>query len=144
AYRADTAVDAFRSAAQSLINAIPADTTQTIAPNLARALLLGVAAFGVPGAVPISPIGTDDTSRRLLHAQAASAAEEVGKRLARIAALTSAYNAGTPTSVDTRNYHVARLREVFGQEFRVLPRFTAVDAATLGRAFAASATLQNN
>src|SRR5262249_14037209 len=68
------------------------------------------------------------------------------ERVSRLTALTAAYNAATATATatDTRNYHLARLREVFGQEFRVLPRFTPSNAATLGAAFAASTTLQNN
>src|SRR5262249_12274144 len=69
-----------------------------------------------------------------------------------LAALDTEYTAASAAapgaSPDTyqleRNYHVARLREVFGPEFRVLPRFSAFEADTLGRSFAASTSLQGN
>jgi hypothetical protein len=129
--------------ATALKNAIPTDGS-TIAPGTARSLLLSIAAFGMPGAVPVSPVGSGVGARAALHAQALSVNAEVQDRIDSLTALDAAYDPRAATAVDTRRYHEARMREVFGQEFRVLPRFTPVDPATLGGTFAASTSLQNN
>ena len=139
--RADDAVRVFRAASKALTDALPADETQTIAPDTARSLLLPLAAFLLPGSVPVSPVGVDERARQALHAQAVSVAGEVRARGDRLDALDRTYPAATATPAETREYHLARLREVFGQEFRVLPRFTAVDGATLGSTFANSTSL---
>ena len=142
-FRADTAVDRLRGkSGAGLITAIPAERHNRSNPILPGALLLRLAAFGVPGSVPLSPFGSDPISRRTLHSQTLSVSREVGERLARLDAMKKGYVGTTPA--DTRNYHVARLHEVFGQDFRVLPRFTPVDPVNLGRTFAASTALQDS
>jgi hypothetical protein len=93
--------------------------------------------------VPASAVGTDARARQALHAQAVSVGREVRERRARLDALDDAYSAVEATPADTREYHLSRLRAVFGAEFRVLPRFAAVDASALASTFANSTSLQD-
>lgn len=109
-----------------------------------RAALLRLAFFGIPGAVPASAVGESAEARASVLSQARSAAKEVGRRLARIADLEHAFDA-TPTTPEARRDHdLARLQEVLGADFRVLPRITLANAAELTQTFAASDELQGN
>jgi hypothetical protein len=145
--RAEAAVDAFRRAHAALRAALPPKADQPLpveALETVRGLLLQLAGFGIPGAVPLSAAGAEPEARATLHAQAVSVEREVGKRVQRLASLEAAYQkaATTASPAETRDYHLARLREVFGPDFRVLPRFTPARTSELGNAFAASTAVQ--
>jgi hypothetical protein len=83
-----------------------------------------------------------------VQSQAESVEREARERLQRIEDLEVAYAAAgsdartIPTPAATRDYHLARLREVFGPDFRVLPRFSAANASDLSQGFGASDALQ--
>jgi len=94
-----------------------------------RAALLGAAAFGVPGAVPVSPTGDSTEDRNELSVQAAVAQADVQRRLDE---LDEAAPAGE------------RLRIVFGGDFRAVPLYTppARGPAEIDTSFASSTSLQ--
>jgi hypothetical protein len=87
-----------------------------------RDALLALWHSGVPGAMPRSADGDDDTARAVLVRQAQAAHLETARRRA------AASVAADP------------LTEVFGRGFRFLPRFTVADPGTLAQAFAARRT----
>ena len=122
-YRADTAVAAFRAAAQKLMDAVPTDPASTLGATTARTLLAGLMPYDIAGAVPVSPAGDDASARAMLHAQVISVAGELRARVSRLDTLQQGFNAAMATAHSTRDYHLARLRQLFGDEVRVLPRF---------------------
>ena len=141
--RATDAVTAFRAAALELQGALPAQTPppppealdQAIDPELLRPRLLRLAGFGIPGAVPTEPVGATPTVRRTLRLQAESVAREADARIVRLNDLDRAFQqAGPATPSTAREYHLARLQEVFGAQFRVLPRFLPANGADLRQA----------
>jgi hypothetical protein len=97
-----------------------------------RDALLALWYFGLTGAMPRSAAGDDDAARALLVRQARAADAEAGQRLATAAALDASAAAKAAPAADD---YLAVLAEVFGRDFRVLPRFTVPDAASLGQAF---------
>ena len=120
-----------------------ADVTKVSLESL-RELILRSAAFGVAGAVPLSPAGDAPADREILTAQAASIRKELTQRAAQIDQLVSSFNATTTTPEQKRDHALARLRLVFGKAFVVLPRFVATNAAELKQALANSTKLQDN
>jgi hypothetical protein len=157
--RADAAVLAFRRAAADLRAVLPVppppvpgrplQPAPTIGPELVetvRERMMRLAAFGIPGAVPLEPVGDAPATREALQDQAISVEREATKRVQHIDEMETGYRrevaASPPSPAATRDYHLARLRGAFGPEFRVLPRFTPPNAADLGEAFAASDALQ--
>lgn len=107
-----------------------------------RDLILRSAAFGVPGAVPLSAAGTSAEDRRILFGQGASIQKELTQRVEQLTALISGFNLVTATTEQRRDHALARLRIVFGKTFVVLPRFTAANAAELEKALADSTKVQ--
>ncbi len=79
-----------------------------------REALLSFAYFGLQRSVPISPAGDTTNERKVLVNQAHSLAQEVGPRVDRLDKMVSV------SVVD----HLARLHDVFGESFRILPQFT--------------------
>ncbi len=136
--RADTASRDFQAAAQML------DTTLASLSDMdaLRAQMLSLSAFGISGAVPLYPLGSGDSIAAKLTAQATSVAAEADTRVQRLLALEATSASATATAGGARDYHVARLQLIFGNDFRVLPRFEAPGASTLGNSFAASDSLQ--
>src|SRR5262249_2262613 len=140
AARVDQAVHQLQQAQQlltGLLSGLPGNP-----PDLGplRTALLHMTSFGVQGAVPLSATGNSPAIQATLLAQAQSVAKEVNQRLARIDKLTGA---DAPTSEARRDYHLARIREVFGPDFRILPRFTPANGSVLNQTFSDSLTLQN-
>jgi hypothetical protein len=138
--RANQAVDAFKQAYADLIKAaFPSNADDPIDPEKVRLALMKLAEFGIPGAVPFSP--TDDLDEELkakalksLRAQAESVEREAAKRLQHIET--------PPDGEPGLDYHLARLKAVFGPNFIVLPWFVVANPADLNKALAASLTLQ--
>jgi hypothetical protein len=80
-----------------------------------RTALLGAAAFGVPGTIPFSATGTGDAELGVLAGQADPARSELERRR---------------EAADEKADAEAKLAELFGRSFRVLPAFTLqADAA---------------
>ncbi|WP_297325001.1 hypothetical protein [Nitrosomonas sp.] len=115
---------------------------QTIRDNLMQLSL-----YSLADAIPIAPIGETPKVQKTLLSQLQSILDVIEKRYDRIKTLTDSHNnlkTEDKTSAVMRDYHVARMREIFGQEFRVLPRFSPINAADLRTTFLASNELQNN
>lgn len=145
--RAEVAIEAFKKACNSLTAELPEDDAMPIDAEGIREKLMRLSEFGLPAAVPLAP--TDDTVeiQNVLRSQAQSIVTEASKRLDRLDTLTQAHEQlkrEERTPIVIRDYHVARLHEVFGQDFRVLPRFNPANTEILRATFAASKELQGN
>src|SRR5262249_46019108 len=140
--RADSAVKGLQQAQQKLEALLPSITAANPADlGDVRVALLRMAHFGIQGAVPLSATGDTPDRRTALQTQAQSVAKEVARRLDKI----SKSIVGSPASDDTkRDYHLARIREVFGPDFRVLPRLTPQNGTVLNQAFGDSVEIQGN
>lgn len=99
------------------------------APDPVRKALLGASFYGVPGSIPLTSTGPDAT----LAGQAASVAAVLTERLKKATAVTIAAAQATDLT--------GVLGDVFGEDFVMLPRFSAPDAASLTTAFGQSAAL---
>jgi hypothetical protein len=124
------------------------DTEQIIDCETVRTLLMGLSAYGLPAAIPLAPTGNAVRIQKILLSQVQSVVDEVNKRDDRLKSLIENYNSlkaeEQSSFIVLRDYHVARLREIFGKEFRVLPRFSPMNAADLRSTFEASNELQDN
>jgi hypothetical protein len=141
ALRADRAVGALNQAQQglqALLGSAPATPPEL---EKLRAALIRMAYFGVQGAVPLSAIGNSPDKRTALLAQAQSVAKEVSRRLEKVGKMALA---GGASAEAKRDYHLARMREILGPDFRILPRFTPANGSVLNQAFGDSAALQAN
>jgi hypothetical protein len=136
--RADAASRDFQAAAKTLSAPLAGQ------PDLdaLRTQMLLLSAFGISGAVPLYPIGSGDPITARLTAQAASVAAEANSRVQRLLAVEATSTGATETAAGARDYHLARLQCIFGNDFRVLPRFQALNATTLRDSFASSDSLQ--
>jgi hypothetical protein len=120
-------------------------------PEAVRECLMELANFGISGAVPLSATEHElsperrDVALEMLRTQAESVEREAAERVKRIQDLDAKYAANPSTApVTTRDYHLARLRAVFGPEFRVLPHFVPDNAADLKAAFQVNEALQGD
>jgi hypothetical protein len=138
ATRADRAVEKLQQAQQSLDALLSATSGPSDVEQL-RSALLRMTFFGVQGAVPLSPTGDGPAIQSTLLAQAQSVAKEVNQRLARIAKLAGADSTAPEV---LRDYHLARAREVFGADFRILPQFTPENGSVLNQTFGDTLALQ--
>ena len=144
ALRADRAVNSLTQAQKALRALLPADGGPPGTPpdpEKLRAALVRMAYFGVQGAVPLSATGDSADKRAALMAQAQSVAKEVTQRLDNVGKLQIADGASVQEKHD---YHLARIREVLGPDFRILPRFTPANGGVLNQAFGDSLALQGN
>lgn len=140
--RAATAQQSFTTFAKDFEDQF-ADVAKVTLEKL-RELILRSAAFGVGGAVPLSPAGDTAADREILTAQAGSIRKELTQRAAQLDQLVSTFNTTTATPEQKRDHALARLRIVFGKAFVVLPRFVATNASELKQALANSTKLQDN
>jgi hypothetical protein len=97
--------------------------------------------FGVLSAVLLSQKGDDPAQRSLLLMQANALVKDLQSRLDRGDALR-AQLAGD-TDLMKRNQVLDRIRNVFGQDFIALPRFTCSNGVELNSAQAASVEVQD-
>jgi hypothetical protein len=133
------------------LNKTLADLTTAIAssnlPGLRQALLRA-SDTGVRGAVPVAPVGDGDAEKRALLDQAQSVERELTARQKALQAaereFADARAKGEVSADMERDHQLQRLRDVFGEDFRVLPRFTAANASDLASTFGASRTLQDD
>jgi hypothetical protein len=117
-----------------------------------RAAILAAVAVGVQGAVPVSPVdgslvsavdGSVLDELAALQDQAKSIRTELSGRLDRIGRL-AAPGAGVSEQA-VIDYHLDRMAEALGREFRVVPRFrlTAASATELDASLNESTSLQD-
>jgi hypothetical protein len=107
-----------------------------------RGVILRSAAFGLAGAVPISPGGNQPSDREALLPQGTSIARELGERADQLDALKVEIGPSA-TDNDKRDHEVARLHTVFGEAFVVLPQFSAGNAAELENALSDTEKIQD-
>ena len=134
-----TRAEAARSALGALDTAVRAAITGLGSPDLAtrqrvdleklRDALLRMAAFGIVGAVPRAPRGSDDGVRGVLREQAAAAAAESGRRLASAAQRAAASD------------WTGVMRALFGDDFRVLPQVAPRNRADITASLADATAL---
>jgi hypothetical protein len=124
--RSDRAATALRQAQTTLRSAMTAAAAETLDPL--RSAMHAMASFGIPGAIPLSPIGKTDGDLRTLLFQAKSLDREATDRMAK---------------VDAASDSSQRLKHIFGSAFVVVPRFRPVNAAEIQRALAASTAVQD-
>jgi hypothetical protein len=121
------------AAVQSLKNDITALTTAATglpaAPDPVRAALLRCSFYGVTGAIPNTSSGPDPN----LANQAASVLAALQARYTRAAGV----NVATAQAADLEGIS----QSIFGDDFVVLPQFTAPNLSTLQNAFSQSASL---
>jgi hypothetical protein len=115
------------SAAAALSQAI--GQLETGDPEKIRAGLIAIYHFGLQGSIPLSALGETEQDRAVLSDQAELIRKEAQRRLER---------AGK-ASDDT-----GRLREIFGADFCVLPRFNPKNGSEISSTFAATDSLQQN
>lgn len=148
ARRADRAVQALEQAQQTLQALLSSAQIEQDGAALdleaLRQALLRLAHFGIPGSIPLAPIGDDQPARATVLAQARSVAQEAGRRLSRIVALAGAFDAAHAPPDAQRDHQLARLKEIFGDDFRVLPLLAPANGAELSQAFQASLALQGD
>jgi|CXWL01.1.fsa_nt_gi hypothetical protein len=128
--RAEKAVVDFKNAKEKL-----GETLLAPDPEKIQEALKILVDFGMPGAVPLVPADDTPEGQAALRAQAESVKREADERVNRINSLDK-------NRMSNNDFHVARLREVFGQDFRVLPRFTPANTADLRSTFSESKILQ--
>jgi hypothetical protein len=141
AARVDHAVQALGQAQTDLLSLLNTQPSAPAAVEPLRTALLRMTYFGIQGAVPLSATGTGDDGLKVLLAQAQSVSKEAAQHLDRIAKLVGA---NETTAEKKRDYQLARGREVFGPDFRILPRLVAASGSVLNQAFGDSLALQDN
>ncbi len=118
--RADRALASLRQLQTTLQTALNGATPTTLAPL--RSVMHTIAAFGIPGAIPLSVVGQTEADLKTLVFQARSIDREATDRLAKADAATDS---------------AERLRHLFGNSFVALPRFRSAesgrDSACSGR-----------
>jgi hypothetical protein len=124
--RADRALASLRQLQTNLQAALNAATLTTLAPL--RSVMHTIAAFGIPGAIPLSVVGQTDADLKTLVFQARSIEREAAVRLAKADGATDA---------------AERLRHLFGNSFVALPRLRPPNLPEIQRALAASTAVQD-
>jgi hypothetical protein len=142
--RATRALQALTAAQQTLKALLPSPSSDDLTsnPDEVRRALLGLADFGMPGAVPMDIGGTEAEARSVLLTQARSVLLEAQRRLDRVTESDQGFVRASATPEERRDHDLGRFRIVFGQDFLALPRVTAANAAQLNESFAASLSLQ--
>lgn len=131
--RADNAVEQFKNKKKTLEEAISSESN--LDSKKIRDALMLFANYGLVGTVPLNLVGDAPEVLTTLRAQAESVLYEVEERIKRI-------NSVTKNQANGQDYHLTRLREVFGTEFRIMPRFNPVNFEDLNATFARSLDLQ--
>jgi hypothetical protein len=124
--RADRALASLRQLQTTLQTALNGATAATLAAL--RSVMQTIAAFGIPGAIPLSAVGATEADLKTLVFQARSIDHEATDRLAKADAATDS---------------AERLRHLFGNNFVALPRFRPPNATEMQRALAASTAVQD-
>jgi hypothetical protein len=98
-------------------------------PEQLRESLLSLAYFGIANAIPHSADGDTAQERAILLAQARALRKEAARRLEK---------------AGQQNDDLARVREIFGEDFPSLPLFAAQNGDELNNTFSASRLLQGD
>ncbi len=128
--RADQAAAALQQAQQALE---AARTAASADMEPLRSALLALAGFGIRGAIPQHAVGAGADAQAVLERQAGVVLLEVAHRMQRLQQVAA--GAVPATAEGIRDYHLARLQIVFGEEFRVLGKVTVTQPAALTQAF---------
>ncbi|MEP6932399.1 MAG: hypothetical protein ABI988_00410 [Nitrospirota bacterium] len=144
--RVDQSLRSFTQASQSLQQMLPPPEGAGATVNLEtlRTTLIRIAAFGIPGSVPLDAVRADLEVQSLLLTQARSVATEMQRRLARIADADRAFDRARALPEEQREHDLTRLKALFGADFLALPHITPANAAQLAEAFGASLSLQGH
>jgi hypothetical protein len=151
--RAQAAADSLRATTGQLQTTLTTGAQPPAAEAL-RTGLMALAAYGIPGAIPVSATGDTPAIRSALKTQAESVAREAAARVQRLDAVEKEYNAlvaalaaaplaAQPSPTQTRDSHLNRLAAIFGPELLVLAPFAVLNAADVRSTLAASDTLQD-
>ena len=124
--RADRALASLRQSQTTLQTTLNGATPATLAPL--RSAMHAIANFGIPGAIPLSVVGSTEADLKTLVFQARSIDREATDRLAKADATTDS---------------AERLRHLFGTGFVALPRLRPTNAPEIQRALAASTAVQD-
>jgi hypothetical protein len=148
AQRTTRAVQSLTQAGQALQNLLPTRQAElggaAVDLEAIRAALFRMAFFAIQGAAPASVAGESAEARADLLLQARSVSKEVGRRLERIDELERTFDVSHAQPEAQRDHDFARLKEIFGADFRVLPRIALANAASLTQTFGASNALQGD
>jgi hypothetical protein len=130
------------NAANITLKALVAPTATTTTAEAMRTALLRMGQFGIGPYVPIVAVGESPAAIATLGMQAKALLKTSGARLEQVAALRLVPAATDPRA--RRTQLIERMRNVFGQNFVVLPRFRcdAAGAAELSAALTASKQTQ--
>ncbi len=137
-FRAENALNA----ANNTLRALVAPTATTTTAEALRTALIRMGQFGIGPFVPIVAAGESPVAIATLVMQANALIKTSVARLEQVAALRLVPAATDPRA--RRTQLIERMRNVFGRNFVVLPRFTcdAAGAAELSAALAASRQTQ--
>ena len=148
ARRTEAAAQALAAAQQALQVLLPTEQVERdgapVDLEALRQALLRLAHFGIQGAVPLMAVGDSSEARSALLTQGRSVAKEVEDHRKRLSALTAAFDAAHASPEARCDYELARLAEIFGRDFRVMPQLQPANSGDLNETFAASRTLQGN
>ncbi len=126
--RATDARNAFLKASDLLRAKLPENPeTPLVDPSAVRQALIGLASYGLMGAIPPNPNDTSDAALKQLHTQARVVLSEAQARQQRA-------QAGL-MSITTTAQAASVLTAIFGEDFRVLPSFTPANGKDLKQTF---------
>jgi hypothetical protein len=132
--RADTLVQRFSESHAALENRL---ATAPIDVAALQEALVAMFFHGVDDSAPVlSAAATPDGNDELMD-RARAARETARRTLDAVRAAEGAFDRGTATPDEQREHDVARIRQVLGGSFVVLPQMTPSGAGELGRAFGA-------
>ncbi len=135
--RATTARTTFMETTNALRNSLPEESDALPKdPQAVRTTLRGLAAYGLMGTIPSNPTENSDAVIKHLHAQARAVLSEAQSRQRRAQSV--------PTLIQTTAQAVLVLKEIFGEDFRILPSFSPGNGKDLTQTFAKSTTRQHN
>ncbi len=135
--RATAARDAFLKAIDLLRTKLPEKPEIPLAdPTAVRQALIGLASYGLMGSIPSNLTDTSNAAIKQLHAQARAVLSEAQNRQKRAQTV--------PTSIHTTEQALSVLKEIFGEDFRVLPAFTPENGKDLTQTFAKSPAWQDD
>ncbi len=138
--RANAAAKSLRQAEHTLRAALT--TVTPAALGQIRGQMLALGNFGIAGAVPLSAAGQSESDVRILTAQTQSLVKEAAARLGKVDNTELALDGAAP-NLDTRcSLEQQRLRDIFGEQFVVLPRIRPANASSLAQSLAASVSVQ--
>jgi hypothetical protein len=136
--RATDAREAFLKAIALLRAKLPEKIeTPLTDPPAVRQALIGLAPYSLMGAIPSNPTDTSEAALKQLHAQARAVLSEAQSRRSPLV-----LNDQSPKPIQTTAQAVAVLKDIFGEDFRVLPSFTPDNGKDLTQTFAKSTAWQ--